>query len=357
MLFVKLTTNACCGFGELGFMDMKVLAMDKRYQVFVSSTYTDLKEERQSVTQTLMEMDCIPAGMELFPATDEEQWTFIKKIIDDCDYYLLIIGGRYGSLSAEGVSYTEKEYDYAVEKGLKVVALVHGSPGELPLHKSEGSPELRDKLDGFRMKATTGRLVKFWKESSELPGLVALSLTKTIRLFPALGWVRASVTSNEGLLLEINELRKLNNSLQSEMARLRSEDRAIYNIPDLAGLDEFINVTGVYFNGTRNLSWAAEITWKEIFFFISPYLVQSATQEHVKNVLRDAIIAKEHISSRMNTIDDQVFQTIAIQLKALGLVRVEVSKATDGKTYPFWLLTKKGEQSMVELRAIKKKVD
>lgn len=45
--------------------------MDKRYQVFVSSTFTDLKEERKHVIQTLMEMDCIPAGMELFPAIDE----------------------------------------------------------------------------------------------------------------------------------------------------------------------------------------------------------------------------------------------------------------------------------------------
>lgn len=85
--------------------------MDKRYQVFLSSTYADLKDERQKVIQTLMEMDCIPSGMELFPATDEEQWEFIKKVIDDCDYYLLIIGGRYGSINAEGISYTEKEYD------------------------------------------------------------------------------------------------------------------------------------------------------------------------------------------------------------------------------------------------------
>jgi hypothetical protein len=67
--------------------------MEKRYQVFVSSTYADLKEERSRVIQTLMEMDCIPSGMELFPAADEEQWEFIKRVIDDCDYYLLIIGG------------------------------------------------------------------------------------------------------------------------------------------------------------------------------------------------------------------------------------------------------------------------
>ena len=82
--------------------------MDKRYQVFVSSTFKDLEEERKHIIQTLMEMDCIPAGMELFPAADEEQWDFIKKVINDCDYYLLLIGGRYGSLSPEGIGYTER---------------------------------------------------------------------------------------------------------------------------------------------------------------------------------------------------------------------------------------------------------
>ena len=93
--------------------------MEKRYQVFVSSTYADLQDERQRVIQALMEMDCIPAGMELFPAADEEQWEFIKRVIDDCDYYLLIIGGRYGSTTADGVSYTEREYDYAVASVLR----------------------------------------------------------------------------------------------------------------------------------------------------------------------------------------------------------------------------------------------
>jgi hypothetical protein len=50
----------------------------KRYQVFVSSTYEDLKEERNEVLQALLELDCIPCGMEYFPATDDTQWNYIK---------------------------------------------------------------------------------------------------------------------------------------------------------------------------------------------------------------------------------------------------------------------------------------
>jgi len=90
--------------------------MDKRYQVFVSSTYDDLREERQEVIFALLELDCIPSGMELFPAADEDQWTVIKEVIDDCDYYVVIIGGRYGSLHSSGKSFTQMEYEYAVSK-------------------------------------------------------------------------------------------------------------------------------------------------------------------------------------------------------------------------------------------------
>jgi len=191
--------------------------MEKRYQVFVSSTYADLREERQRVIQTLMEMDCIPSGMELFPAMDEEQWEFIKRVIDDCDYYLLIIGGRYGSTTSEGISYTEKEYDYAIQKGLKVIALVHEKPNELSVEKSDINPELRERLDDFREKVKTNRLVKFWNSANELPGLVALSLSKTIKTYPAIGWVRANQTSSNELLTEVNELRKRNDELEREL--------------------------------------------------------------------------------------------------------------------------------------------
>ena len=165
--------------------------MNRRFQIFVSSTFADLQEERQKVIQTLMEMDCIPAGMELFPAADEEQWAFIKRIIDDCDYYILIIGGRYGSLTAEGISYTEKEYDYAISINLKVLAFVHEKPDEIPLGKSDTDPTVRQKLEDFRQKVSKNRLVKTWRMASDLPGLIALSLSKTIKAYPAVGWVRA----------------------------------------------------------------------------------------------------------------------------------------------------------------------
>ena len=76
--------------------------------------------------------------------------------------------------------------------------------------QSEQDPGLRAKLLSFKDKVMDGRLVKFWKAAEELPGLVALSMTKTIKMYPAIGWVRTSNVANENILQEINELRKEN---------------------------------------------------------------------------------------------------------------------------------------------------
>src|SRR5438874_13386014 len=96
------------------------------YSVFVSSTFEDLREERATVQKALLQLHCMPIGMELFGSADDETWEFIKRQIDDCDYYVVIIADKYGSVDNAGISYTEKEYDYAREVKKPIIAFVHG---------------------------------------------------------------------------------------------------------------------------------------------------------------------------------------------------------------------------------------
>ena len=98
---------------------------NKKYQIFISSTYTDLIEERQAAVEAILKAGHIPAGMELFKAGNEQLAT-IKKWIDESDIYLLIVGRRYGSIDQNtGLSYTEIEYKYAVdEKKMPAFAII-----------------------------------------------------------------------------------------------------------------------------------------------------------------------------------------------------------------------------------------
>lgn len=96
----------------------------KKYQIFISSTFTDLLEERQAAVEAILKKGHIPAAMELFTAGNKTQWEVIKKWIDESDIYLLILGGRYGTINNEtGLSYIEMEYNYAVENGKPYFAL------------------------------------------------------------------------------------------------------------------------------------------------------------------------------------------------------------------------------------------
>lgn len=188
--------------------------MEKRYQVFISSTFQDLQNARQEVSQALLRADCFPAGMELFPAADEEQFEFIKTVIDQSDYYIIISAGRYGSIHPEtGLSYTEMEYDYAVEIGKPVIRLLHKDPfNELKGEFIEQTDAGRQKLQALRNRLQTGRLVKFWSDEKELGSAVDHSLRHLNKVSPGEGWVRASDARSD---LELQNA-KLNSLLAKE---------------------------------------------------------------------------------------------------------------------------------------------
>ena len=180
--------------------------MKKKYQVFVSSTYEDLKEERAAVTQCLLELDCMPVGMEQFPASNMSQMEYIEKMLGDCDYYILILAGRYGSTDENGIGYTEKEYDYAIENGIPVLSFVVEDIGELKSNKCESTEDGKQRLNNFREKVCSNKLVKMYTSTDNLQYEVATSLRKCIDDFPAMGWVRGdSIIIPEGIEAKIEK--------------------------------------------------------------------------------------------------------------------------------------------------------
>lgn len=328
--------------------------MQKKYQVFVSSTYSDLKDERRAIIQTIMEMDCIPSGMEAFPAADEEQMSFIKRVIDDCDYYIIVIGGRYGSIDEVGVSYTEKEYDYAVSLGMTVLAFVHANPEAIDPSKTDLNADIKRKLDRFRDKVKTGRLVKLWQNTSDLPGQVALSLSRAIRVNPAVGWIRGDAAASDDLLNEINSLRKEKDDLTSKLLAASS---AKLQIPDLADIQTPITVSGTHrikrYSSYDDVAWSVSTSCAEVFSLISPGLIDCPSDGSMNREIAKVLCAKNDLIDDYAKLDEQDYFTLRVQLEAHGLVRVVRSSTVGGGVGVFWNLTEKGRSAMFELRALR----
>jgi len=170
-----------------------------KYQIFISSTYEDLKEEREAVIKTILSLYHIPIGMEMFNAGDNDQWTVISKTIETSDYYVVIIGERYGSTTDTGVSYTEKEYDYAVSKGIPVYTFLKDENSPSTPEQKEKDTANQQKLSAFREKAKK-KMADFWKTKDELTTKLSISLHKAFTEQPRTGWVRATQndTHNNG---------------------------------------------------------------------------------------------------------------------------------------------------------------
>jgi len=183
---------------------MAVDVLKRRYQVFVSSTYEDLIEERQHVIQALLETKCIPVGMELFPAASVEQWELIKRVIDECDYYLVIIAGRYGSLDKSGIGYTEMEFDYAVSTGKPVIGFYHRDPNSLPGAKLERTDEGRRCLKAFT-EEVRGKLCRPWSSADELGSAVKSAIVNEWETNLQPGWIRADKVQNSPMVERLKQ--------------------------------------------------------------------------------------------------------------------------------------------------------
>lgn len=204
---------------NLGIIPMDQ-ANERRYQVFVSSTFVDLQEERRKALDAILEAQAFPAGMELFPSADDDQFEFIKREIESSDYYIVIVAGRYGSLAPDGLSFTEKEYDYALSLTKPVMAFLHKDLGELRGKALEPEQAQRERLQAFRAKVSAGKLVKFYSNPDELKAQVAQALNSAFRLKPQIGWVRATNARRIEDLEEIMRLQKQVMELEAEVKRL-----------------------------------------------------------------------------------------------------------------------------------------
>lgn len=237
--------------------------MDKKFQVFISSTYEDLKNERQKVQDIILSMYQIPIGMEMFSAADEEQWEIIKDHIDNSDFYVLIIGHRYGSVIEDGpdagISYTEKEYNYAVDNGIPVLAFIIDKTAPTTIEKTEKNPDSISKLHRFVKKVTTGRMVEWWMDADDLSSKVMNSLSKQILRNKRPGWVRASsITSKlegtEVLAASVNAGDAENSVVKNKVTLKHEVDKHKLETTVQGDTEKIIKTT--FENELRNLkSW------------------------------------------------------------------------------------------------------
>ncbi|XUY27849.1 DUF4062 domain-containing protein [Agrobacterium sp. rho-8.1] len=222
--------------------------MRRKLQVFVSSTFTDLQFERQAAVQAILKAGHIPAGMELFTASDKSQWEIIKRWIDESDVYMLILGGRYGSIDKDtGLSYTEMEYDYAVEQKKPLFSVVIKEEA-LEAKITKFGSAVFEKDDPQSLKRFRGKVLNtmsaFFEDDRDIKLAIHESLGELGHQTNLVGWVSASeIVDASALHAEISRLRlELDKAKRAKPAPQRST-KDQYSIEELEETLELLKLT------------------------------------------------------------------------------------------------------------------
>jgi hypothetical protein len=325
----------------------------RKYQIFVSSTYNDLVREREVVIKAILEMGNIPVGMEMFSAADEEQWKLIARQIQESDYYVVIIAHRYGS-TVEGVSYTEKEYDFAVSQGIPVLGFVIAESAAWPADRFERSAS--DQITRFKAKVQS-KPVNFWTSADDLHGKVAISLMKQFATTPRPGWIRSTEAIDPTVVNELTRLSEENHRLRDELERRRSAE-AFARLPDL---EETLTIrfkltsTSAREQTDRR---SVDVTWHEILSRLGSSLLRDRPENAMPELLRYSVartlqglgieVRPEYID-----IESEDFRKVTLELLAHGLIDIKVETRQSPKgPYDFvrWSLTKQGRVLLLEKR-------
>ena len=249
--------------------------MNRKFSVFISSTYEDLKKERQALVGVALENNFIPVGMEQFHAAPTSQWNVITKMIDECDFYLLVIGGRYGSIDEEtGISYTEKEYNYAKSKGLPILVLIKESSA-ITESEQDTDDEKYDKytkmrkLEDFRKRVKNdGNTVDFFTDINSLKYVASPTLSKAINYVDEnAGWVRY-----QDIVDVINEEAEVRNKANSELGE--------YQQKMLEEMKEMLSQFGNRLVDIEN----NQLTWEEIPTVTNEDIDKLFQDEHIENL-------------------------------------------------------------------------
>ena len=278
----------------------------KKLQVFISSTYVDLLEERQAAVEAILKAGHIPAGMELFTASNKSQWEIIKRWIDESDIYMLILGGRYGSIEQDsGKSYTHLEYEYAqsIDKPLFAVVIKESALGSRKADDIEkDNPE---KLSEFR-NTILSYMSSFFTDNKDIKLAVHESMGQITQDYDLVGWIRGNNQSNnfanEMLVLndEMRKLREQNERLKAEQVTRTPKIKVLINNGEKIEIQHYINEFEFY---------QVRESIKKIPHYLESYLSQETVNDYNDLI---SVIDEEAIQ-KYNEIKARKFSFLKLQ--------------------------------------------
>lgn len=204
--------------------------MDKKYQVFISSTYMDMQKIRKFTFMSILKLGHIPVGLEMINSQEMTIEKCAEKYIDTCEFVVLIIGKHYGSIAQTGKSYVEEEYIYSLSKGKPILCFLN-----INYNKVDD-----EKYQRFVKRILENQLVVFWDDIDDFKNKFVQNISKfMINCSPSTYWIKSSKIICDGKQDYLKGLETLLGSLAND----ENSDILGLMLHNLREIEEFYSLT------------------------------------------------------------------------------------------------------------------
>ena len=335
----------------------EVKVKDQRFRVFLAHDVTELGELAVDLSYELVKHQCIPMGIGMKPAVDNNHWDIIRAMIDESDAVFLVIGNSYGDLSPSGVSYVHMAYIYATTQGKPIFPFC--------LKESESSNVRNAHLEEFR-KLLSSHKVRFWTVEADLRKQLLMAIRKlksahNLGLMPIeseSSHVPAAVPVPGTPVSPPHQMKQIR-ALKRELEEAK---KALATTPETPQKNRsknkyvMVSYSAKVFSGGnfKIITDTWNMTWDSIFLAVAPHMLKPISEEKMRLVISAALatdvqspIKQQHPNSHAVAdirLSSDSMNRVKIYLRGQDLIR-EVMQGRDIR----WKLTESGDQHLTEL--------
>lgn len=310
--------------------------IERKLQVFVSATYKDLVEERQSVVRAVLRTGHIPAGMELFVADNRSQLEVIYEWMSQSDMVVFLQGPRYGSIDQPtGLSYTHLEILHAEQLGLPILTFLLDDQycNDIVADRNVSDERMLKEYINLRNSVSNPFLCSIVKDTSDLEVQVAAAVARYHSRNQEVGWCRIPLTHRLVAESQLASYDKDNQDLRDQIRKLglgsqrKDEIEEALQYVSNKGYYEFYTKDKEFVRG-KLYSLADWMLFIDKAMKIYPY--------------------------RLTMRNHQLYQVIAPELVRIGLMRPYEEKVkfmNSEVTHTYYEFTEKGSGVLLRIKA------
>lgn len=330
--------------------------LDKRYQVFISTSGSDMQPERVVLAQTLVGMGFFSWGLENRTPIST---TFARRQIDDCDYVVILLGSMYGEQSVSGVGYMQLEYIYAATKQKPIIVFMHENPETRDLSLQDAKPELKEKFKEFRQQLQQEVDQIFtYRTLRDLELAVRLNMSQILERYPVVGWVRPQNTQT--LQDEIDRLKSKNIQLETEVGT-KSADPFL-SLPKVSMHDDFTfeyRMHAYQDGNLKELNVKRTMTWLQLLSVLGPVFKEAASEDYFSKRMNEFLNETGLKDARQEMPKAHAVARAQINIRALHNIKMQmhqnewiVQTGRDDRQRMLWKITAKANKLLTRKTAI-----